>query len=169
MTRADATAEPVIRRAARVLLIDSVDRILLLAARDPADGRVVWFVPGGGVENDEALLQAAVRELAEEIPLVGEVELRGPVWKRQHDFTWAGRRIIQTEWYFVGRLRAPLEAAEIRLSGPEERFFERAQWVSVEELAGWPSTTIMAPRRLAELLGPILAGVLPHEPIDTGV
>ena len=44
-----------VRTAARVILIDTAERVLLLGARDPADGRVVWFVPGGGVEADESL------------------------------------------------------------------------------------------------------------------
>jgi 8-oxo-dGTP pyrophosphatase MutT (NUDIX family) len=75
-----------VRTSARVILIDPSDRVLLLAARDPADQRVVWFVPGGGVEEGETLEQAAVRELAEEVPMAASVALSGPVWTRHHDF-----------------------------------------------------------------------------------
>lgn len=162
-------AEVIRRRAARVIVIDPQDRILLLAARDPGDGRVVWFTPGGGVEDGETLEQAAARELSEEVPLAGPLTLRGPVWTRHHDeFYWDGKLISQTEWYFVGRLDAPLDAARIGPSaGIEGSYFAGARWVSIAELRAWPD--IMAPRRMAELLAPILAGELPAEPIDTGV
>jgi 8-oxo-dGTP pyrophosphatase MutT (NUDIX family) len=156
-----------VRTSARVILLDPNDRVLLLAARDPAEGRVVWFVPGGGVEQGETLEQAAVRELAEEVPLAGALELRGPIWTRHHDFSWAGHRVSQTEWFFVGRLAAPLDAATISLGGHEAQFFTGARWATVSELASWPD--LLAPRRFAELLAPILAGQLPLEPIDAGV
>ena len=86
----------IVRRAARIVLLDPADRVLLLGARDPADGRVVWFLPGGGLEPGESLAQAAARELAEEVPLAGTPDLRGPVWRRHHVFSWNGKRIDQT-------------------------------------------------------------------------
>lgn len=158
-----------VRTAARIVLLDPADRVLLLGARDPADGRVVWFLPGGGVEPGEDLAQAAVRELAEEVPLAGTPDLRGPVWRRRHQFSWNARRVDQTEWFFVGRLADPLDAADVHVGGAEERFFEGARWASSEDLAAWPPATIMAPRRLPELLERLLAGEWPTEPIDTGV
>jgi 8-oxo-dGTP pyrophosphatase MutT (NUDIX family) len=163
------TDAPIVRTAARIIVLDVDDRVLLLAARDPADDKVVWFVPGGGVEPGESLAQAAARELAEEVPLAGTLTLRGPVWTRHHDFTWAGKHIDQTEWFFVGRLEHALDAAEIRMDGAEEQFFEGARWASLADLAGWPAETIMAPGRLPELLAELLAGNWPTEPIDTGV
>jgi ADP-ribose pyrophosphatase YjhB (NUDIX family) len=156
-----------VRTTARVILIDPQDRVLLLAARDPADQRVVWFVPGGGVEDGETLEEAARRELAEEVPQAGIVELRGPVWTRHHDFSWAGQRVSQTEWFFVGRLAWPLDAGAISLGGAEAQFFVGARWASITELADWPD--ILAPRRFSALLAPILAGDYPNKPVDAGV
>ena len=156
-----------VRTSARVILIDPSDRVLLLAARDPADQKVVWFVPGGGVEEGESLEQAAKRELAEEVPLAGALSLAGPIWTRHHDFSWAGHRVSQTEWFFVGRLATPLDAAAISLDGAEAQFFAGARWATLAELATWPD--LLAPRRFRELLEPILAGTLPPEPVDAGV
>jgi len=156
-----------VRRAARILLVDPRQRILLLAARDPADGRVVWFLPGGGIEPGESIEQAARRELHEEVGLDRPLSLLGPVWTRHHEFTWNGRQVIQDEWFFVARLEAELDAASVQPAGAEGSFFEGARWAGVAELEAW--SEIMAPRRLPELLLPILAGELPSEPIDTGV
>jgi 8-oxo-dGTP pyrophosphatase MutT (NUDIX family) len=156
-----------VRTSARVILIDPDDRVLLLAARDPADGKIVWFVPGGGVEEGETPHQAAVRELAEEVPLAGALALAGPVWTRHHDFSWAGHGVSQTEWFFVARLAAPLDAAAISLDGNEAQFFAGARWATLAELETWPD--LLAPRRFSELLAPILAGELPSEPVDAGV
>lgn len=39
------------RTSVRVILIDPDERVLALGARDPDDGRDVWFLPGGGVEG----------------------------------------------------------------------------------------------------------------------
>jgi 8-oxo-dGTP pyrophosphatase MutT (NUDIX family) len=165
-------AEVIVRRAARVIIIDPADRVLLLAARDPADGKVVWFAPGGGVEPGETLEQAAVRELLEEVPMAGTPTLRGPVWMRHHaDFSWDGHRINQREWYFVARLETALDASAVGPApGSEGGYFVGARWAAIDEIAALVAAgEIVAPRRMADLLPAILAGQLPAEPIDVGI
>jgi hypothetical protein len=46
-------------------------------------------------------------------------------------------------------------------------YFVGARWLSVEDIRR--STDIIAPRRLAELLPPLLAGHVPTIPVETGV
>lgn len=155
------------RTAVRVILIDPDNRVLMVGARDPDDGRNVWFLPGGGLEDTEGLEDNARRELLEELSLEDLPELHGPVWKRNHHFTWDGREIIQHEWFLVGHLAHAIPTERYRPPDNEGKYSIGARWLSVDELEAWPD--IIAPRRLAQLLPSILAGALPPQPIDTGI
>jgi NUDIX domain len=51
------------RVGARVLLLDPLDRVLLIHAKDPEDpGNHWWELPGGGLDDGENLADAARRE-----------------------------------------------------------------------------------------------------------
>lgn len=69
------------RRSARVLLLDGDGRILLfrcyLDSSRPGLGHC-WVTPGGGVNDGETLVEAAVRELREETGLVVRCDDVGP-------------------------------------------------------------------------------------------
>jgi 8-oxo-dGTP pyrophosphatase MutT (NUDIX family) len=154
------------RNAVRVLILDGADRVLLLGARDPDDGIIVWVMPGGGIEDQETTLEAARRELLEETGLEIIGELQGPIWIRHHKFTWDGQTLSQREWFVVGRTHRT--DIDVREMGPHEhKYFAGARWFSVDELKAFGE--IVAPRRLAELLPPIIAGDLPAELLDAGV
>jgi 8-oxo-dGTP pyrophosphatase MutT (NUDIX family) len=100
---------PVERRAARVLLVDACDRVLLLHGCDPADAGAGqwWFTPGGGLDPGESPAQAAARELAEETGLVVDPdELGPPVHARTASFRFAGGSYRQSEDFFLLRVVA---------------------------------------------------------------
>ena len=79
------------RVSARVILIDEHSWALLVSSRDPDDGVLVWYTPGGGVDDGESLEAAARREMREELRLeVGP--LIGPVWERVFPHTGDPRR-----------------------------------------------------------------------------
>jgi 8-oxo-dGTP pyrophosphatase MutT (NUDIX family) len=150
-----------VRPTARVVVLDPDGRVLLLGARltDPAvpPGDVlIWYTPGGGVEDGESLRDAAVRELAEEIGLVvAPSELEGPVWLRRHLGTFAGTDIDSRETFFVLRDVVhevdPGGRTELELLGEEPH-----RWWSVPELAASGET--FAPGDLADRLPELLAG-----------
>ena len=65
-------------RAARVLLFDPDNRVLLFRGRDPRAGADFWYLPGGQIEAGESVVAAAAREMAEEIHR-RDVDLDGAV------------------------------------------------------------------------------------------
>lgn len=102
---AGAPVGPVRRTAARVLLLDGQQRVLLLSGTDPQVGSRWWITPGGGAENGEPLAATAARELAEETGVRVPVDqLVGPLWRRVARFHFTGVDYEQTEFYFAAAL-----------------------------------------------------------------
>ncbi|GAA2746936.1 MULTISPECIES: NUDIX hydrolase [Kitasatospora] len=153
------------RRTSRVLLVDDRDRLLLLCGRDPRRaGARWWFTVGGGVEEGEHPLDAALREVREETALSLPAERLGPVvWTRQAVFSVDGRGFDQFEEYRFARLSAG-EASRVRVGTEEARY--GYHWWSVEELA--TTTEAVRPKRMARLLPDVLRGVTRRAPLDLG-
>ena len=112
------------------LVIDSRDAELARAAligRTDRRGRLLWSLPKGHVEPGETTKDAAVREVAEETGITGQVlaEL-GTIdfW-----FVADGRRIHKTVHHFL------LVATEGELSA-EDVEVDQVAWVPLGELAG---------------------------------
>lgn len=80
------------RVSARVLLIDETSRVLLVSSRDPDDGVLVWYAPGGRIEDGEDVRTAALREIEEEAGIVLD-DVTGPIWERRFPHTFDGRFI----------------------------------------------------------------------------
>ncbi len=159
------------RAAARVIVIDPQDRVLLFLCALPHRPDVeLWITPGGGLEPGETYHAAAKRELREETGLTHEP---GPcVWTREHvcprlDGPGEFRAL---ERFFWLRLDSVPEISTDAWTDEEATFLRDHRWWSMDELtAPADPRTIFAPRRLPELLAPLLAGGLPKSPIAVGV
>lgn len=154
------------RDAARVLLLDREDRLLLFRCQAPGADRAFWITPGGGLEGGESYEDAARRELREETGLA-DTALGPCVWTRTHTFDWLARRLCQHERFYLVRC----EAHDVSLDGHSEEEREVLtdhHWWSANEIIAAGDKSF-APRGLGELLAALLAAGAPSEPIDVGV
>jgi 8-oxo-dGTP pyrophosphatase MutT (NUDIX family) len=155
------------RTAARVLVIDGSDRVLLLHGSDPADAAAGrwWFTPGGGLDPGESAEEAARRELAEETGLV--LDRLGPaVWVRTAEFDFMGDHYRQAETFFLARVD---DGADVDFSGHtliERDAVHDYRWWSVAELGTTDETVY--PSTLGAELALVLADGPPAQPKDVG-
>ena len=161
-------AAPVLRRqAARALVLDPQDRLLLLRIREPEAGRELWLAPGGGLEPGEEPVAALRRELAEEVGLT-DARVGPAVWTRRHAFTWGRRRYDQQETFFL--VRAPAGFAPTLDGNPaaaERAASVELRWWTAAEIAASAATFV--PRRLAHELARLRGEGPPLAPRDVGV
>lgn len=80
------------RETARVILCKPTGEVFLLKTHfDPEIGLPPrWITPGGGIDAGESVIQAALRELAEETGLSVPQEALGEMlWKAEGRWNWA--------------------------------------------------------------------------------
>ncbi|MFK0292639.1 NUDIX hydrolase [Streptomyces sp. NPDC090442] len=153
------------RQSARVVLIDARDRVLLLKFRvtpgRPEDGHG-WTTPGGGVEADESLAEAAARELCEEIGLAVAPEALGPQVAEASGYAELGGAAGNFRDVFF---HCRVTDHRVRIDGQEEH--ERAShaghgWWTVDELRDSGET--IYPLGLGDLAAELVAGRIPATP-----
>jgi ADP-ribose pyrophosphatase YjhB (NUDIX family) len=91
-----------VRLAARVIVLDPEDRVLLFRYDDGPPNGSHWCTPGGGLNDGEAYLEGARRELAEETGWT-DVPLSGEVYRRTLTMEYADEIVRQHERFFLGR------------------------------------------------------------------
>jgi 8-oxo-dGTP pyrophosphatase MutT (NUDIX family) len=159
-------AEVLDRRAARALILDRRQRLLLFRGLDPdqPERGQWWFTPGGGLEEGEGLVTGLVREVREETGLeLAADSVEAPVWTRRAEFLFAGEWYRQSEWFFLVRVEShdvdtsgfvPLEASAIL----------DHRWWQLPELAR--TTDVVYPPRLAAELARLLVDGPPSTPYE---
>ena len=154
--------EPIVRRAARVILIDEAGRMLLV--RFEYGGRRWWTAPGGGLEEGETYEGAARREVEEETGLYLR-ELGPWVWSRQHVFRFKGRPYRQVERYFTANV--PTFVPRPSVKGAEEFVaFLDLRWWTLEELES--TTEEFGPVDLPTLARRLVEHGPPDRPLEVG-
>ena len=149
------------RRAARVILLDDDDRVLLIRGHDvDQPERSWWFTVGGGIDPGEDARSAAVREVREETGLVLEAaELVGPVFTRSAVFDFFAESCRQDEEIFLARV----------VVRDDDTVLSRDGWTDLEldvldELRWWELDAL---RRVTEEVFPqgladLVRGLLPR-------
>ncbi len=144
--------EAIAREAARVVLVDTANRVLLFEVEAPAAPEVTrwWFTPGGGLDDGEDARTGACREVVEETGLrllpddLGEVRHEQTI-----EFPFEGRRYRQHEVFFLVRVR-PFSLDRSRWTAVEQRDIVAHRWWPLAELAGTQATVY--PVGLADLV-----------------
>jgi len=154
---------PVRRRAARVLVIDAQQRLLLLRGVDPARPQwPIWHAPGGGIDPGESPEQAAGRELQEEVGLRPE-NLGAVVWTRQLRFSFDGIEYDQDEVFFVHHVDSHVVDTRGH-SALERRYLSDHGWFTVADIRSTPD--LVAPPDLAERFAELLRDGPPPSPVQ---
>jgi 8-oxo-dGTP pyrophosphatase MutT (NUDIX family) len=158
------TEEATPREAARILLFDENDRVLLLRGHDPfLPERSWWFTPGGGLHDGETARAGAAREVLEETGYaIPENALVGPVWERTAVFDFMRSPYVQHEHFFLARTTDAVDRVEVVWTDAEHDTLEAVAWHSRAEVEGFGIEVF--PLALGELLGTVLPwdGVLRH-------
>ena len=149
-----------------IILVNAEGRVWL-GRRADTPGPRNWQFPQGGVDEGEALFEAALRELKEEtgassVTLLG----RTPDWlayrfpenyrRSKAARGWIGQKQIWFALRFTG------EDSEFNLGGHEQIEFDRWRWARLDEaldtVAEFKRETY---RNVIEQLGPVIRGELP--------
>lgn len=147
------------RRAARVILFDEEDRVLLVRGHD-ADNpeRSWWFTVGGGIEDGENARQCASRELFEEtgIRLAPEL-LIGPIARRRAVFDFETVLARQDEEICYARTHRQ-QLSDSRWTEEEQRVIDEYRWWDIHDFEAQSNDYEFYPTQLIELIRVCLAG-----------
>jgi 8-oxo-dGTP pyrophosphatase MutT (NUDIX family) len=164
LTHMNSPDNVVVREAARAVILDPDQRILLIHFVDERRSASWWATPGGDLRAGESRETAALREVVEE---TGRTDLPlGPcIWTRRDEFESAGRFINQTEWFFLLQGLA-FDVRADGLEALEKSFIREYRWWSLDEIRR--STEEFAPRDLADRLDDLLTQGPPASPVEVG-
>ena len=148
------------------MLLDQSGAVLLVKSgfRRPIDGVTsAWFVPGGGVESDETVRQAAVRELEEETGVSSSDEDLVHLAFAEGTGQVGAIHGWMRDDVFVAQVRS--RAVSTRgLEEHERDVFQGHRWWPVEELQ--VTDELIFPHRLAPTLVDYLASSSWPQPVQ---
>jgi 8-oxo-dGTP pyrophosphatase MutT (NUDIX family) len=152
------TPTPPLRRAARAILLDADNRVLLL--RYDENGGF-WATPGGSREPGEDDTTATLRELHEELGIDEQsVELGVQLAERSKDHMVGGHPVRQVEKYFLTRVSAA-DVDPARATQPDN--IREHRWWTLADLRDTQETVY--PVGLADLVAAVAEGRTPERPI----
>ncbi|MGI3204615.1 NUDIX hydrolase [Streptomyces umbrinus] len=152
------TSTPPLREAARAIVLDAKDRVLLLRYDENGD---FWATPGGSLEDGEDHATATLRELREELGIDEKaVELGAQLAERSKDHLVGGREVRQVEKYFLTRV--PAAAVDLARATQPDNIREH-RWWPLADLHATGETVY--PLGLADLITSVLEHGAPVRPV----
>jgi 8-oxo-dGTP pyrophosphatase MutT (NUDIX family) len=131
------------RQAVRLLLFDAAGRVLLLRHVPPLHD-LHWAGPGGGVEADEDVIDALIRECQEELGLRVVRSALRPCGEWRHSYLYRDpdHMVVQHETLFCMSASASYRP-QLGLDAAADGI-DRAEWFSADQVAScdddaWPS------------------------------
>lgn len=157
-SRIPSEPAPTPRTAARMFLLDPEDRLLLVnERREIGSDDSHWITPGGGVENDESLAEAAMREVYEETGLRVVLPPEAvPVYVERVSFRFAGNHFDQTNHYFLSRVPAGQQLQPAGHTDIEQQVVLELRWWRLEDLDA--SVEVREPVAMVTLIERALKG-----------
>jgi 8-oxo-dGTP pyrophosphatase MutT (NUDIX family) len=130
------------------IVVDSQHRVAVIARRNRA-GRLEWCLPKGHLEGEETPEEAAIREIAEETGIQGEVKQHLGVI--DYWFTGEDRRVHKVVHHFL----LVAVGGELTVAGDPDGEAEDVAWVPIAEV----KTRLSYPneRRLTDAARAVLA------------
>ena len=111
----------------RVIVLDDENRMLMVCHHH--EDRDIWMVPGGGIEEGESSLEAAVREVEEETGL--DIEVQKLLWHVE-EVSERGQRFVN---FFLGEMTGgTLELGEDPEFDAEHQVLREVKFLSKEEI-----------------------------------
>ncbi len=129
------------------MLFEEAGDVLLIRFVVPRENGefVFWALPGGEIEAGETEIEAAVREVKEELGL--EVDVAGPVYCDRNQFLHQGEMQDNTDFLFCAKCRRE-EPQLMGVTADEREIMREIRWWSEEEIAKSPERIF--PENLAE-------------------
>jgi 8-oxo-dGTP pyrophosphatase MutT (NUDIX family) len=140
------------RVAARVVLVDEEQSVLLVEGHDPARPELgwYWFTVGGGVDPGETPQEAAIRETREETGHELVAERLGPIIREDTiEFSFEHSKLRQRQVFFLVRVPR-FEPDRSGWIDVEVRVQRGMRWWSLDELRRTDATVY--PSDLADLV-----------------
>lgn len=119
-----------IRDTARVILVNSDKKILLLKYTYPNE--IFWLTPGGKIEGNETLLEAAKRELYEESGILNAEFIEPYTFYSEETYLIDNEKVFFKEHIFFAYIHNT-EISLLNLNLNERNIISEARWWNIQE------------------------------------